>query len=405
LKFSLSDPLTGKSVGLHFDKPDADKFLDIKHDDTGEFLGRIEIEPKTRKMVFRPSAAAQSLTIRAMDGSAMDVGQLARMVPGIELDELRNWRVDDQMDDQGNPTGRQSLTVIMPDTAKTVTLPIEPKPGPMTPAVQPYEILGQPGMVAATALAIDKRKHSILIGPTGTGKTTLYRWLAWRLNWNLVIAPIARGTEGAHLVGEYMPTGPALFEWTDGPATQAVRLSQSHPTILVFDELNRIGNIAEFSRVYSVLDDTRLLDLKEKRALGGASEVLDCGQLFIGATSNPSDDDMADYVGVQDLDPALMSRFGFMAPIGYPPEKVETQALVDRVADLTADIATKMVEAATRVRSAKEARFPMSFRELENWALAMPYFGYNEAAEYAVISKAPASERQSIRNLLKLQGV
>src|SRR5690606_32140978 len=127
---------------------------------------------------------------------------------------------------------------------------------PLTPKGS-YEIMGQPEMLFALCLAIKHKKHSLLTGPTGIAKTSMYRWLAEQLGYNLVIMQIARGTQDRHLLGEYAPAGPGTFEWMDGPVTKAARLSNDHPTILLFDELNRIGNVAEFSRVYSLLDDTR----------------------------------------------------------------------------------------------------------------------------------------------------
>jgi len=268
-----------------------------------------------------------------------------------------------------------------------------------------FEVVGQAQMLFTLALGIKMKKHTLLTGPTGIAKTTCYRWLAKQLNYNFIIQPISRGTQDRHLVGEYAPAGPGDFRWMDGPTTKAARLSLEHPTILMYDELNRIGNVAEFSRVYSLLDDTRMLELPERRQPDGSIEVIRSGELYIGATANPADDDSADYVGVKELDPAFVSRFPFQPRLGYPAVDIEAKALCDRVEHLDASTAKKMVQAAKRIRESTEIRFPISFRELEAWALAIPFHGFADAAEIGVISKAPAVFRPDIRNLLQLSGI
>lgn len=391
MKFTITDPFSRKPRRLAVRKPAKDAYLEVVDlDNSGTSLAKIH---------------AQGGKI-AIDVATNDPNvNLGEFKSGVKLptspitgksaspDALINWKRE----------GDQ-LVFSHPETGETVSLKVEPEPGPMTPREPIPPILGQQEMTFTVALALATGKHSMLIGPTGTGKTSFYRWLAKELNWNIVVCPIARGTEAAHMIGEYAPTGPATFEWMDGPVTKASRLSQDHPTLLVFDELNRIGNISEFSRLYSILDDTKTLILDERRGEGGASERIDCSQLFVGATSNPSDDDNADYVGTQDLDPALSSRFAAQPTVDYPLLNVEAKALTDRVEGLELLMATKLCLVAKQIREAEDVRFPISFRELEAWAKFIPYCGYEGAARIAVLNKAPADFRSSIAGYLKLQG-
>jgi MoxR-like ATPase len=383
LRFSLVDALTKKSVRLEVRKDSS----------VGSHMEIVKCGPRgTEKPIAVISAKNGKISVSSGDEVNMESDEDIALQVEPDLDEgaLRNWKIT-----------AKKIVVTNPVTRATVELPRK-KGAPKTPTEEVPDILGQHEMVFTVAFGLATGKHTMLIGPTGTGKTSIYRWFAKQLGWNLVLASIARGTEAAHLVGEYLPTGPATFEWMDGPVSEAVRLSQRHPTILVFDELNRIGNIAEFSRVYSVLDDQRRLDLQERRMHDGTVETIECGELFIGATSNPSDDEAADYVGVQDLDPALMSRFPFQPNIGYPPLTVEAKALTDRVPDLELPLALKMCTVAKHVRESAEVHFPLSFRELEAWALACPKFGYEEAARVAVVNKAPRVFRESLEGLLAL---
>jgi MoxR-like ATPase len=298
-----------------------------------------------------------------------------------------------------------TFKVWLPENSQSVIeLPVAKKAGSHTPSEDVWEVLGQPHLLFAICFAISTRKHVLLNGPTGTAKTTMFRWLVKQLKWNLILMPISRGTEAAHMVGEYLPVDEAgKFLWTYGPVALATLLSQKHPTVLLFDEVNRIGNVQEFARVYSLLDDSRMLEMKEKRSAKGDAEVLRSGDLYVGATSNPADDDSADYVGVNTLDAAFASRFGVAPKVDYPVEEVEATALARRVKGLDAEHAMQMVQAATRIRKAAQVRFPISFRELEAWALALPLFGWEQGAEVAVVNKAHPDDQASIRDLVKMR--
>ena len=394
MRFTVIDPFSQEQLKLRISKPGRDGHLELFDMDRGSEIARITYQGGN--VGFNIDDTVVNIgNLRGGNTSGKPVGaKKGKDTDKVATDRLRNWKFQDNGD----------IVVTHPTTGMEVTLPKAKKPGPAAPTEDVYEILGQPEMVFSVAYAISKKQHFALSGPTGVGKTTIVRWFAKQLGYNLVIAPIARGTEQAHLVGDYLPTGPALFEWMDGPVTEAVRLSQDGPTLLLFDEMNRIGNIAEFARVYSVLDDTRKLVLKERRQEMGTAETLEVGDLIIGATMNPSDDEHADYIGVQDLDPALVSRFPVQPSVDYPEVDVETNALVGRVPDLPGPTARLMCQVAQRVRTSTEVRFPMSFRELVAWGEAIPLMGYRGAARVTVTNKAPISMRPSIEGIMDLAG-
>lgn len=303
--------------------------------------------------------------------------------------EGTNWKVENSYVVFTNPT-----------TGESVKLPkADPKKGTYVPSGVPA-IYGQPEMMFTLAMSMHYGVNSLLKGPTGTGKTTAYAFLAQLLGYNFMRFQVDPKTEGSALIGDYLPVGVGDFRWTDGPLTEAVRLSEIHPTIFIFDELSRIGNVAEMSRVYSLLDDSRRLLLTERTHEKGIVEIVTAKDLFIGATMNPADDENADYIGVRELDPALEDRFPFCPEIGYPKAEIEIKALRERVKGLSLADATDMVEVGNRIRNSAIVNYPFSFRALIAWGQALPYFGFKDGARVAFIQKANAAYRPAILDIL-----
>lgn len=305
--------------------------------------------------------------------------------------EGTNWR-----------TEKDQVIFTNPKTGYSLSLP-KLDPGPFCPK-NIYPVYGQPGMIFSVAMGLANKRHTILIGPTGTGKTTVYQYVAELLGWNFIRIQIDPKTEGASLIGEYLPAGAGDFRWTDGPLTEAVRMSNIHPTIVVFDELSRIGNVAELARTYSLLDDGRLLTLPERRHELGDTEIIHAGDLYIGATMNPADDEGADYIGVRELDPALMSRFSYSPLIKYPEQTIEVDTLLRRAPGLQRQHAERMVDVATAIRNSEDVHYPFSFRELIAWAEGLPAYGYLDAAKVAFINKAHPLYRPDMQRYVEMTG-
>lgn len=310
--------------------------------------------------------------------------------------EGRNWVID------GDNLYVYRNAREMENGGNCVCLPICNEAGEFTPT-NTREILGQSELLYSLAVSFLEKQNSLLMGPTGVGKTMLYRWLAETLNWNLVVLECSRGTESSHIVGEYLPDNDGQFSWVSGACEVAVDLSNTHPTILLFEEINRIGNIAELARIYPLLDDSKELHIKEKGMdSSGRYTMKTPGHLYIGATANPSDDPRADYLGVHPLDPALMSRFKMQPTVDYPKPQHEIEALMAAVNSLVEENASRIVSAANAIRRSEAVRWPVSFREMQAWAEMIPHFGYNDAAIYSVVNKAPRAYREDIQNLLYL---
>jgi len=148
----------------------------------------------------------------------------------------------------------------------------------------------------------------LIIGPKGTGKTTLVRKFAFGMKKDLDSVNFSLRTRESHLVGSRtLDKGEISF--VEGVLVKSMRSG----TILYLDELNA-AEADVLLRLDEALDDRRQLVLKE--AEGQIIKAAD--DWFVMATINP-----LSHVGTKELPPQLLSRFPVRMRLEYPPEEVE----------------------------------------------------------------------------------
>jgi nitric oxide reductase NorQ protein len=148
----------------------------------------------------------------------------------------------------------------------------------------------------------------LIIGPKGTGKTTLVRKFASLMKKELDSVNFSLRTRESHLVGSRtLDKGEISF--VEGVLVKSMRSG----TILYLDELNA-AEADVLLRLDEALDDRRQLVLKE--AEGQIVRATD--DWFVIATINP-----LSHVGTKELPPQVLSRFPVRMRLEYPPEEVE----------------------------------------------------------------------------------
>ncbi len=148
----------------------------------------------------------------------------------------------------------------------------------------------------------------LIIGPKGTGKTTLVRRFASEMNKELDSVNFSLRTRESHLVGaRTLDKGEINF--VEGVLVKSMR----NGTLLYLDELNA-AEADVLLRLDEALDDRRQLVLKE--AEGQIVKAAD--DWFVIATINP-----LSHVGTKELPPQLLSRFPVRMRLDYPPEDIE----------------------------------------------------------------------------------
>jgi nitric oxide reductase NorQ protein len=186
---------------------------------------------------------------------------------------------------------------------------------------------------------------ALIIGPKGTGKTTLVRKFASQVKKELYSVNFSLRTRESHLIGtKTLDKGEISF--VEGILVKSMR----DAGVLYLDELNA-AEADVLLRLDEALDDRRQLVLKEAEGqlVNAASDW------FVIATINP-----LSHVGTKELPPQLLSRFPVRLRLEYPPEEVELQ-IISRHTEVDS---SKLNDVKRAIKLAKNLREAAALEEL-----------------------------------------
>jgi nitric oxide reductase NorQ protein len=212
----------------------------------------------------------------------------------------------------------------------------------------------------------------LIIGPKGTGKTTLVRKFANLLNKELLSINFSLRTRESHLVGTNtvdngqinFVNGILVRSMTDGNLLYLDELNAAEPDVLL--------------RLDEALDDRRQIVLKES---AGQTIIAKEGWFSIG-TINP-----LSHMGTKELPPQIISRFPIRIMLDYPPEETELEiikkhAKVDYNNEQIILSAIRLANNLRRAASLEEIFYSPSIRETIAFSkLVVNYTNPREAAE------------------------
>lgn len=246
-------------------------------------------------------------------------------------------------------------------------------------------------LVEKCAILVQKKMPMLLIGETGTGKTSVVRHLASKTNNGFVRVNHNGGTTIEDLVGRWLINQSGQTEWVDGVLIQAMKEGYWY----LADEINAAG--AEINFVYhSLLDDDGRVVLAEK---GNEVVIPHENFRFFGAMNPPGE-----YAGTKELNKALLSRFAVLK-VEYPTPAVEMK-IIEKRTGITKQSAELMVKFASQIRmghASEQYRCIISTRDLIMWAnLFQTYGKFMLAAESSILNKVSDEDFEAIKDVLSL---
>lgn len=187
------------------------------------------------------------------------------------------------------------------------------------------------------------RTNLFLVGPPGSGKSSLPEQMCARLHRPVIRVACHSRLEYADLVGMFMLVandgGAPTMQFVDGALTQAMR----HGYVLLLDEADRLPP-ETLTAMHGVLDHSPLV-------IPQTGEVVQPHADFrIAATGNVGfhGDQLGVYKGAKRMDLATSRRFDSLL-VGYLPEEEEVQ-LVSSFADVGETAVRLMVSFANAMR-------------------------------------------------------
>lgn len=275
-----------------------------------------------------------------------------------------------------------------------------PKPKRKAPAKKPKavavpegkigkdEIIGQDNNKKILKIGIDKDLPVLLVGETGTGKTTIIREQAQEIGRDLVRFSITGETTVDEFVGKYeLEAGKTV--WRDGVLLDAMKKGKW----LVADEIN-VALPEILFVLHSLLDDDKYVTVSQHNG-----EVVKPHKDFrFFATMNPTDE----YAGTKELNKAFQSRFSIILQLHYPDPATEAKIISDK-SGVDMDMATKMADVAAALRKAKKDEkifYTCSTRDLLHWAGLCDVLDPGDAFKVAILNKAP-TEAEPIAEIYK----
>lgn len=238
---------------------------------------------------------------------------------------------------------------------------------------------------------------TLITGPTGSGKSSLVKYVCAKLNRPFIRINMSGDVESAALFGTLVVRGGATV-WEDGAITEAAK----YGAVCLVDEWELMP--AEIAMgMQNLLEDGGYLYLKEKPGTSDERTIHPDNNfrlVFAGNTVGQGDVTGAfSGVGVQNT--ATIDRFTNTIRLGYLSQKHEVNIITSK-SSVDNKTATDMVRFASLVRSAYEqgkVGLTISPRTLINWARKQKRYDVQYALQVSYLEKLTPDDSKSVSEL------
>lgn len=210
-------------------------------------------------------------------------------------------------------------------------------------------------------------------GPKGSGKSSLYKEIAARMNLPWIRVNCRQDMESSALFGS-INVRDGTMEWIPGPVEECARKGG----IIQIDEISATPPGINLSLQWALENDGAVY-LADKPAESGEKMITPHEWFRIVATDNTElqGDISGTYVGSQVQNEAMIDRFGTTVRLGYLDEEHERAIIKGHVPGIEDTLVKRMIQFAGLVRQSYESgnvMFTMSPRALVSWAEKAVYW-------------------------------
>lgn len=232
-----------------------------------------------------------------------------------------------------------------------------------------------------TCAAILNGHNMLMVGPTGTGKTTDVREVCARIGMPYARVNGAEGMEGADLYGQIQLSNGST-KWVDGPIVPIVK----HGGMLAVDEPFKMspGTLMNLQWLAETKVSGRAIMLyghpdADKVKLPAHGEF----RMALCDNARGTGDNMDIYAATNVQDASFINRMQYKIRKDYMEYDTEVKAVTHKYPWILKPLAERMVRLAGQLRTAwnqGSIEMPFSFRELETWSQLIAENGGNVSA-------------------------
>lgn len=218
---------------------------------------------------------------------------------------------------------------------------------------------------ARLVAAIMDNDKVLMTGPTGSGKSSLVKYVCAKLKAPFIRINMSADVESSALFGQLVVRDGATV-WVDGPITEAVR----HGCVVLIDEWELMPPEISMG-LQNLLEDDGYLYLKEMPGTSEEKTIVPHTnfRIICGGNTVGQGDDTGGFSGTMVQNSATLDRFTTTIHLNYLSKEHEC-SIIEKRTGVGKKIATNMVKLATLIRSAygqQQINLTMSPRTLINW--------------------------------------